>query len=698
MYFVASLPKIDYKVREVAHSFLVDFIKYELTKTNDTDTFRESNRYYQEYDKDVTAQSIYANYYHVIVPAVASYDDVGALINYVENYIEFNYFDTNMSEQGEKLYLYMNSRGESLSTQERIKSVIIGRSTDKLLAGRMWEDWQNFFWRVKPQADKNADRGFSEFLKWAVIIHMCVYQDTIIKKTANADTPKSRIEEIEDYIRIEKEVSVRLQQTDWICTYISTNENFTYEWLQRVESAVEYLYALLQMPDFKEWDFNVNPWFSGCEDTIEYSTLLGLLYYIISFSEADKNETNILRMGMYLKNLKSEYTLRRNPDRTVIRCIGLVEWMARKKIKDTRLLGKYALGNKESMNDRYVLRTDDLRWGYYQLDWQNAQSVHVQPDKVGQWERFFWKITNNRGLNHFLRGNHDFVIRVLCKVQLCPDTLLALFVEKIYNCRNSNALRANLLEYGDISVSDNGGSNNIGPNWMERWCLLASDRDEKYWNEFMNGEEAEAHAIIIANYLEGNTSNRVSDPILEELAKGLTYMKQTFYLWDSGQRLRIVLLEAKLASKAKARELCVQFLHRCIPESWVWDHNFCVVNFVPTLYGLDTSVEDKNTGYYLDLWYDWDASGGRWYCRIGHKEHDLSGELIRSIQEKSNERLGIKCDWQIETSGRMALRTGVPIYTETLKEEYFKGALFVKSFYDRIWSLLIDLYGNGILV
>lgn len=172
-YFVSSIPKIDYKVREVAHSFVVDFIEYELTKTNENDTFKESSRYYCEYDKDITAQSIYTNYYNVIVPATVSCNNVESLINYVENYIEFNYFDTNISEQGEKLYLYMNSRGESLSTQERIKSVIISRSSDKLLAGRKWEDWQNFFWRTKSKLDKNADRGFFEFIKWAVIIHMC---------------------------------------------------------------------------------------------------------------------------------------------------------------------------------------------------------------------------------------------------------------------------------------------------------------------------------------------------------------------------------------------------------------------------------------------------------------------------------------------------------------------------------------------
>ena len=122
-----------------------------------------------------------------------------------------------MSEQGEKLYLYMNSRGESLSAQERIKSVIVGRSLDKLKAGKMWEDWQNFFWRVKAKYDKNADRGFFEFLKWATIIHLCSFSDTNIKQTISAGKTKNRIEEIEDYIRIEKDPSARIRQADNRC-------------------------------------------------------------------------------------------------------------------------------------------------------------------------------------------------------------------------------------------------------------------------------------------------------------------------------------------------------------------------------------------------------------------------------------------------------------------------------------------------
>lgn len=697
-YFVASMPKIDYKVREAAHDFLIDFIEYELTKKDPSETFKGSSKYYSVYNKDITAQAIYANYYGVIVPMLARYDDVESLIDYIENYIEFNYFDTNISEQGEKLYIYMNSRGESLSAQERIKSIIVGRSVDKLSAGRYWEDWQNFFWRIKPQSDNNADRGFYEFLKWAVILHMCKFPGAKLKKTHNAEKSKSRIEEIEDYIRIEKDDPAKAEQTDWIFTYISENENFSFKWLRMVELAVECTYELLKEDEFQEWGFT-NRWFSESLETIEYVPLLGLLYYIVSFRISVDDKINALRTAMYLKNLMAEYTLRRNPDRAVIRALKLIEWMSKSGIKDIRLLGIYAKNEGNGIPDKYVLRVDDLRWGYYMLDWQDSQCHNPYADYVGRWEQFFWSITNNRNLNRFMRGNHDFIIKIMQHGILSPEEFLNLFIEKVYYYRNDDNLRKRLLEFGDISVYDEGGSNNIGPNWMERWSLLGSNSDESYWDKFMNGKGFAKNAGIAASYLLNNRSNRIDDSILEELGNNLGYMRQKYYLWAEGENLRtrVILLEQKQASKTKARELCVQYLHKQIADSWIWEHNYCVINFVSASQGLDTKVEDKDTGFYIDFWYDWAATGGTWHCRIGHKEHDLSDNVITTIQTQCQGNQGVNCKWTVELSNRKSLRTAAPIYTDKLDEDYFAGARFVKNFFDLIFKLLNNLNSKGIL-
>lgn len=623
-YFHNRIPKIDYKVREIAHDFMVDFVEFELSQNSDVGNFKKSSRYYIEYDTDITCQSVLGNYYNVIAKEIEGVDAM-QLIDYVENYVEFNYFDTNMSQQGEKLYLYMNSRSEPLSAQERIKSVIVGRNKDKLKSGEYWEDWQNFFWRTKSPNDENADRGFFEFIKWAVIMHLHANPDSCIKKSF--DVPKNRIEEIEDYIRIEKDSTKKMQQEDWISTYIAENENFTFHWLQQVENAVERLHELQQSSIFRRYGFDAEQWFVGCDSTIDYVVLIGILYYLILLPCAP--DWHVLRMAMYLKNLKSDYILRRNPDRAVIRCMDLISWCANKGIADVRLIGKYVSMPDFDFSDKYVLRPDDLRMGYYLIDWQENQSVqHPQCDEAGRWETFFWTITNDEKFNDFLRGNHDFIIHLMQRGTATPEEYLELFKTKVYEQRDSDKLRQKLLEYGDISIYDNGGSWNMEKVWMERRCMLRNDRDETYWNKFMNGNKANENATIVANYLLGNTAAKVPYRLLNNIGSNLGYMTQKYYLWyeKHNERMRVVLLNAKQAAKSKARELCIQELHKQIAGSWVWEHNFCVVDFKPTANGI--IAPSAGDGYYIDIWYDWFRDGGKWHCRIGHR---LGGTLPKAF-------------------------------------------------------------------
>ena len=680
-YFHKRIPKLDYKVREIAHDFLVDFIEFELSQ-NDGEKFEKSNRYYIEYDTDITCKSILSNY-NVIVKEVEGVD-AAQLIDYVENYVEFNYFDTNMSQQGEKLYLYMNSRGEPLSVQERIKSIIVSRSNDKLKSGEYWEDWQNFFWRLKSPNDENADRGFFEFIKWAVIMHLHTY-------------PPKSIEEIEDYIRIEKNNEKKTRQEDLISTYVTENKDFTFLWLQQVEQAVERLHVLIHTsPAFRLYGFSGEQWFNGCDNTIDYVALIGVLYYIVLLPGA--TDLNVLRMAMYLKNLKSEYTLRRNPDRAVIRCMDLIRWCAINGIVDVRLIGKYFSMHSFDFSDTYVLRPDDLRFGYYLIDWQESQSAHPKCDEIGRWETFFWSITNDKELNDFLRGNHDFIIRLMRHGGATPEEYLERFKNKIYQHRNSDELRRSLLKYGDISIYDYGGSWKL-KIWMERWCMLRNERDEPYWDKFMTGDNAEKNATIVANYLFDNTAAMAQDYLLDSIGTNLDYMTQKYYLWyeKENERTRVVLLKAKQAAENKARELCIQELHKQISESWVWQYNFCVFDFKPSPNGLVASKSDQRNDYYIDIWYDWFPDGGKWYCRIGHR---LGGTLPEAFVDALRDKVTHICNTPIEwicddESKLIAIKN--PIYFERPDEDYFSGTKFAKQFFDELWGILQDMNAQRLL-
>lgn len=169
-YYYNGHPKIDYKVRESAYEFLRLFLD-DILKNND---FKENKNFFKsDYTYDTTVRNLIDNYQFILLKLeeVADKKELLDLLDYVENYIEFNYFDTNLSEQGESLYLYMNSRGFHLSHQEKLRANLIEKEPKekKKNAGKLWEDWQDFFFEYKYD-NENADTGFEEFLYFSSLL------------------------------------------------------------------------------------------------------------------------------------------------------------------------------------------------------------------------------------------------------------------------------------------------------------------------------------------------------------------------------------------------------------------------------------------------------------------------------------------------------------------------------------------------
>lgn len=168
-------PKLDYRVREASHIFLYKLVQTIglSRKKLSSKWIKEQSWYLQDYDNDATISSIVKNIdvvsgflkeKHIIETDVSSVDK--DFVEYVEDYLEFWYFDTNISEQGEELYIYMNARGESMQEHENLKADLIGKLKDskkKKEYGEKWEKWQDLFWRNKGK-NANADNGFNEFL------------------------------------------------------------------------------------------------------------------------------------------------------------------------------------------------------------------------------------------------------------------------------------------------------------------------------------------------------------------------------------------------------------------------------------------------------------------------------------------------------------------------------------------------------
>lgn len=171
LYTYSGLPIIDYRVREASHYFLKELVD---NYHNNGIEITNQPWFYNDYKNDKTISSILSN-----IQTIKNFVSVYGLINddfinYVQNYIEFWYFDTNISEQGEELYIYMNARGEQMQENENLKADLLGKLTLQIDSpkslpelkndwGKKWEEWQQFFW-VNRNGNPNADKGFNEFV------------------------------------------------------------------------------------------------------------------------------------------------------------------------------------------------------------------------------------------------------------------------------------------------------------------------------------------------------------------------------------------------------------------------------------------------------------------------------------------------------------------------------------------------------
>ncbi|MFZ4779051.1 MAG: DUF262 domain-containing protein [Terrimicrobiaceae bacterium] len=166
--------KLDYKVREHTAEFLRQFSRYFLNG-GEVARLKDQHWFLERLNNDRTVGNLAGNFATIqeLLESFLSKADPSLLYEYVEDFVECWYFDTNESAQGEELYLYLNARGESIAKNENLKARLLSKLeniNEKDEWGRKWEDWQDFFWTRRPfglkkgEDNPNADRGFNSFL------------------------------------------------------------------------------------------------------------------------------------------------------------------------------------------------------------------------------------------------------------------------------------------------------------------------------------------------------------------------------------------------------------------------------------------------------------------------------------------------------------------------------------------------------
>ncbi|MDP2946598.1 MAG: DUF262 domain-containing protein, partial [Nanoarchaeota archaeon] len=169
--------KLDYKVRQATHDFLMDLVNHCQNNQNSYD-FNIENQvwYHKDYENDRTICNIIKNFDAIINWLNnIELEQMPDFLKFVENKVELSYFDIQNGREGEELYIYMNSRGRQLEANETLKAKFLAKIENiekKEQWGRKWEEWQDFFWKYRGN-NPDADAGFNEFLQRIQIITMC---------------------------------------------------------------------------------------------------------------------------------------------------------------------------------------------------------------------------------------------------------------------------------------------------------------------------------------------------------------------------------------------------------------------------------------------------------------------------------------------------------------------------------------------
>jgi uncharacterized protein with ParB-like and HNH nuclease domain len=634
VYFNHSKLKIDYRVREAAHDFMQEFFEQE-TRLNETNITNSKN-YYRHYDSDTTIQNLIYNYKAICIGLNDKQIDFNALIEYVEQFVEVNYFDTHLSRQGEALYLFMNSRGEGLSFQESIKSALIQKielstlletGEAKRAAGLDWENWQNFFWinrfyGNKGESRENADQGFKLFLKWASIIQICTTIDPSIEigyKDKELKVSQSALEATEDYIKL---APIRNQE-ELLANYQTLSPGFDFNYLKSVYAALETLY---QDPDLCK-DILEADWLAALMSVLSYIVLLPLLYAQMRETNSSDSIKRRFRLGMFLINLTYfRGTLARNPDRATIDILKLTELLYLKNNPDiTDLLNINAPPSLSS-----ILTSNEVR-KLRILKKQEAPNTGAAGRE--QVEQFFWKLTNDETVSGFLEGNSDILLdcveaytgRRFPETPLNRQDLVLLdeyyqvFKKVFLPVKATKRIRRILLTFGDYTLYDGGGSWLTG-NYLKRFCFI---KDDSEWRKLFMNQDKKGIFIALMESLRVEMIERLPMDI-DSLGKRylasfvnegnkfyplikypflLDYCKNRRFLWDDGDRM--IVLTGKIANTdfISLQTLLISQLW----EGCAFEYNTCYKTF-------------SINGHQINLEVDYTPSG--WLCSISNPERD----------------------------------------------------------------------------
>lgn len=520
-YFQNLIPKIDYKVRRSSHEFFLNFLDY-ILEGNELCNVTKQFWFHISFYNDPTINSLIQNY-TAINNTLAEWNLTS---DYLENQVEFWYFDTSQSEQGEDLYLYMNSRGERVQANENIKAQLLENLSDdnKNKWGNTWEKWQNFFWLNRGNS-VNADRGFNDFLRWIVIINQ------IRQPQYNESMDMS------ERIRV-----------------IIDSEKFSLEGLQlgAISSYFEAVQRLLTTAGIDRYiDHSI---FNQKPTQQLYIRLFPSIMYAEHYPDASSIE--LLRVVRFFFNITRFDLVSKSPLRFAGQCIHLMRELLENEFKDITDLMRFRDGERfehiitdEELQKLFLYNTqpdENSRRDLEALIWE-AEDFEMCDGKI----ILLW---NCMKFYPFVKDHDEFVKENFIVVF---DTFKMLF------SRRTDLLRRALLCHGDYTFLD-GTSTNLN---AYRYSICQTKQD---WLKIFEGEQSQKFVISLIKEALGHlaenpklSDSQVLNKIIKSYIAGnpekswryyfikkpqiLKYCGAKLFCYDGEDLAKITLLQGKKA-------------------------------------------------------------------------------------------------------------------------------------------------------
>jgi hypothetical protein len=439
----------DYKVRDLTHRFLIDFLESlsKEPKLEDLIHIKDQIWFLSDYATDITVMAM-IDALHTISE---KFNDNFLYFDYILTAVRFWHFKTEATSQGEELYITMNSRGEKLASNEEQKAQILPKG-DLPKWGQKWEEWQDFFWKNRKRGiekgNDNADNGFNGFLSCIAGLEYYIKDKNSEKDISKLLTPGK----IDNHY---KSFKYLIDRKD------TFQGNYSYsDWVDKCLSEIWTI--------FNE---NKTDWFADYKDknkSTERNKMIFIWSWLYYLSEV-KSEEREIDIAELFRLLRFFYVRYNNFNRSVTTLKKTIDMILKKDVWDTMdsEIGDETAEIEEETDRNFRTKEETAK--------NKLFSNFADTNNIFALEEIIWKIEDhplningrdlgNENISHLV----DFSVnQSIDDLQKIYDKFVELFPTEKCNGKYEKTLKSLLLHHKD----ENGNLfwNRVSPWYYENY-------------------------------------------------------------------------------------------------------------------------------------------------------------------------------------------------------------------------------------